>query len=595
MVGNVSAGEQRHVQVALSLRDPRGATALAKAVNTPGSAQYGRYLSNREFVNRFAPTSGAVDRVSSWLRDQGLTVNGISANRHYIDVTATVGQLEATFAVKLAKFRVGTKNGTYTLVAPQSAVSVPRAVRGSVQAIVGLDDSARTITPDHITPVRNGRAGGVAPEAPGDPLSCARYWGESNNPSVPQKYADGNQSNVLCGYFASQIRATYGLSGSNTGAGSTVAITGAYNLSTIVADTNRAASHFGAPTLAAGQYDAVLPGSFDRENECGPDGWHSEQALDVQAIHEVAPAAKIIYYGASSCFDLFDALNAAVAENKTSSISNSWGYPGESIAPVAVRQQLDSIALQAAIQGQSLLVSSGDTGDNSAGVGHAEPGFPEVHPWVTAVGGTSVALDANNQLKFVAGWENAGNTQQGSQWAPQQDADGPFAGGAGGGVSNLYGQPDYQRGAVPDGLAMGRRAVPDVAALADAYTGIAVGFTSQQGYVEYSSGGTSAASPIMAGLVADAQQAQGVDRLGFLNTALYELIGNPAMTDVVQVRAGVWTSGMVSFGGVTVPPDRGSYLVDFDTRPQSLQSGPGWDPVTGVGTPNAAFLTAIGK
>ncbi|HEU5483991.1 MAG TPA: S53 family peptidase, partial [Microlunatus sp.] len=359
---------------------------------------------------------------------------------------------------------------------------------------------------------------------------------------------------------------------------------------------NRAATDLGSPALGAGQYSAVLAPVFDREAECGPEFWHGEQALDVQAIHTIAPAARIVYYGASSCFTLFDTLNTAVADNRASVISNSWSVPGESLEPPATRAQLDGIALQAAIQGQTLLFITGDTGDNRGAAGRVEPSWPASHPWVTAVGGTTVGLDQTNRIRFTAGWENTGNTQQGTAWVPQADADGPFAAGAGGGISTLYAQPEYQRAVVPDALAQGRRTVPDIAALADSYTGMRIGYTtSAAGFVEFASGGTSLAGPLLAGLVADAQQAQGVARMGFLNAALYALSGRPAITDTTPVRAGIWTPAMHTFGGVTVPSQPGSYLIDIDARPQSLQSAAGWDAVTGVGTPTSAFLTAIGR
>lgn len=596
-VGDVDDGQIRRVQVALALKDPRGAQALATAVSTPGDPRHGRFLSAAEFVDRFAPEQRTVDRVTDWLREQGLTVTGISTNRHFVDVEGSVGRLESAFRVTLSTFRHTTERGTVELAAPESPVSVPRSLRGAVQAVLGLDDSARTVAPKQIAWSPDA-AHAVRRAAPGDPLSCARHWGEANNTSVPQRFPAGAQSNALCGYDTTQMRDIYGLTNANTGAGNTVAIVGAYHLDSIVADTNRAGASFGAPPLAPGQYSAVLPAGYDNHDQCAPDVWAAEQALDVQAVHTIAPAAKIIYYGASSCFTLFDALNKAVAENKASVISNSYGYFGESSVPVAIRRQMDSIALQAAIQGQAITVSSGDAGDNSGGsaLGRIEADFPASHPWVTAVGGTSVALGGDNRVRFHTGWQVSGYTHTGDTWTPHTDADGRFAGGAGGGVSALYDQPAYQRGIVPDTVAQGKRTVPDIAALADVYTGIAVGWTTREaGYIEMPSGGTSAASPIIAGLVANTAQAQGVTRLGFLNSALYRLSGRPGITDVTPVQAGVWTPFMIAYGGVSVPDRQGSYLAAFDDKPQSLQSARGWDNTTGVGTPNAAFLTSLGK
>src|SRR4051794_26944277 len=79
-VGHADPAQQRHIQVALALRAPAGAEALAKAVSTPGSKQFGHHLSNAEFVARYAPIQQTVDQVTTWLRSQGLRVTGVAGN-----------------------------------------------------------------------------------------------------------------------------------------------------------------------------------------------------------------------------------------------------------------------------------------------------------------------------------------------------------------------------------------------------------------------------------------------------------------------------------------------------------------------------------
>jgi subtilase family serine protease len=604
-VGDANGAAVRHVQLALGLRDEAGAEALAKAVSTPGSPEFGHHLTASQFAAKYAPTDSTVAQVSSWLRSQGLSVGKVSSNKHFVDVTATNAQLGHAFGTHLARFRASIGGRTRELVAPASAVSVPVQLRGMVTAVVGLDDSTTTVHPQQMVP-RPGGAG-AQPAAAGQ--TCAHYWGEQSNPTVPTKYSGGDQSNTLCGYLTAQARAIYGLGAGNTGAGTSVGIVGAYNLASIVSDTNRAARDFGNTPLVDGQYTTVLPaGGFNDNPSCdSPEAWASEQALDVQAVHTLAPAAKITFYAGADCAQgIYTALNTAVSQNTVSVITNSWATPGENDVAPAVRDQLTSIAVQAAIQGQAILFSSGDAGDNSGikdsnGVAQpAQPGFPASDPWVTAVGGTSVALNANNSVRFQTGWEDGGETQSGGQWTPLPADQGKFAGGSSGGVSKVYGAPDYQAGVVPASVAGGHRAVPDIAMLASAYTGLAVGFTATDAkgnsqYVEFPAGGTSLSSPLLAGMVANTEQTQHLDRFGFLNPAIYALNGGKAITDVTPHPAGVWTPGLFSFGGVPVPSQGGSYLVDFDAKPQTLQSGTGWDAVTGVGTPNAAFLTDLGQ
>jgi subtilase family serine protease len=597
-VGVADGATVRHIAVALPLRDERSAQAQATAISKPGSHQYRHPLTASQFVDRFAPTDSTVQAITNWLHSQGISVGKISVNKQLVDASASTAVLERAFGTQLARFRTQIGGSVRELVAPATPVSVPANLRGDVAAVIGLDDSTAVVHPQQVA-LRG--ADSAQPAAAN--TNCARYWGEQVNDSVPIKYANGDQSNLLCGYLTAQARGIYGLGASNTGAGASIGLVGAYSLATAVDDANRAASHFGNTPLSQGQFTVVPPaGGYNTPASCeSPDAWGGEEDLDVQASHTTAPGAGLTWFAASDCTtsSMLDALNTAVAQDTVSVVSNSWLVPGELSVPQSVRDAFTNIAVEASIQGQAVLFSSGDAGDNS-GVpgnnGQAQPGFPASDPWVTAVGGTAVALDSAGHTRFQTGWEDSGEVLSNGQWTPLPDGAGKFAGGSGGGTSQVYAEPDYQRGVVPDSVASGHRAVPDIAMLASGYTGLAVGNTSQQyGYREGSDGGTSLASPLLAGLVADAEQAQGVSRFGFLNTAIYALSGTAAITDVTPHPAGVWTPGLGSAGGVSVPGTRGDYLVDFDARPQSLQSATGWDDVTGVGTPSAAFLTQLGK
>lgn len=585
-VGDVDGDQVRRVHVALGMRNARGAERLATAVSSPDSPQYGQFLAKGQFAERFGPTQGTVAAVSSWLRSKGLTVSDVSKNQQLITAEGDVDELENAFRVKLSAYRLRDANGTRVTVAPNADIAVPARLAGSVTAVLGLSDSSLMRPHQQQLPVQPSAGGG---------RGCARYWGEQNNSAVPQKYAKGRQSNYLCGYNTRQTRGIYHLGRGNTGRGQTVGIVGAYNLRSIKSDTNRAALQYGSPILTPGQYRGVLPSRFEDESKCGAEAWHVEQAMDVQAVHTMAPAARITYYGARSCndADIFGALNKAVEDNRVSIISNSWGAPDEADLPPAVHRHFGQIAVQAATQGQALLFSSGDAGDSS-GLGKRQLLFPAASPWVTAAGGTTVAVGADDKQRFVTGWESAGNTLSDGRWRPQRDKDGPFAGGAGGGRSAYYDQPKYQRDRVPSSIARGKRAVPDVAALADAYTGMGIGYTSKNGYVTTAGGGTSLASPLLAGVIADAQQVKG-KRFGFLNPALYKIGSGGVIADVTPAKAGVWTDRMVAFGGVTVPMAKGDYLIDADAKPQSLRSARGWDPVTGLGTPTRGFIERLAK
>lgn len=603
-VADADPQQKRQVRIALGLGDPHGAQVFADAVSTPGNRQHGKYLTSAEFTKRFGPSRDTVAQASRWLESAGTRVTGVSANRAIVTVEGTHAQLEKAFDVDLARYRQ--PDGTRVSVAPNTDLAVPTALRGAVNGVLGLGETALArplnhtrltspTTPDPDSSSTSSSSSRSRDALAADGPGCARWWGERNNTDVPQKYPRGRQSNEACGYDTRQIRGMHSLGPGHTGRGQTIGIIGAYNLETIESDTNRAAARYGSPPLTPGQYHASLPPDFENEDQCAPQQWAQEQALDVQAAHTTAPGAKIRYYAARSCSNghMFAALNRAVEANQVDVISNSWGYPDEADVPPVAHKQFGQIVVQAAAQGQSVLVSSGDTGDASGFTGKRQVAFPAASPWVTAVGGTSTALDGVGRTQFSTGWADAGNTLRNGKWVPQRDKDGPFAGGAGGGRASYYTQPAYQKGVVPDSLARGRRMVPDVASLADPYTGFGMGITIDGQFVLASGAGTSLATPLLAGIVADAAQTNGDERIGFLNPALYGLTGDASVRDIKPVKAGASTRHMSQIGGTTVPTGEGNYLVDLGGKPQSLAAAPGWDPITGIGAPSRGFVDRL--
>ena len=211
-------------------------------------------------------------------------------------------------------------------------------------------------------------------------------------------------------------------------------------------------------------------------------------------------------------------------------VSNSYGDVGENVPLSSIRGQ-ENLHIQAAGEGIGLYFSSGDNGDESASLGSAQPDFPASSPWVTSVGGTSLGIDKTGQKSFETGWgdvlDQIVSSPRGNVYAAALpgNLDG---GGAGGGQSTLFDQPAYQKGVVPASLAGGKRVSPDLAALADPYTGFSIGIrpitddtTLAAGeFVNETYGGTSLASPITAALSALVQQSTNT-RLGFANPTLY--------------------------------------------------------------------------
>ncbi len=169
-------------------------------------------------------------------------------------------------------------------------------------------------------------------------------------------------------------------------------------------------------------------------------------------------------------------------------------------------------------------------------------------------------------------------------------------------MSTLFAEPSYQVGVVPNAVftAQGRtgRAVPDIAAFADPNTGYLIGETQTfpdgtVKYSEYRIGGTSLSCPIMAGIMALADQAAGHPH-GFANPLFYSLAGSSSFRDVVNPAATVAVVRTNYVNGVDAS-DGLAYVLRTMNQTLSLQTTPGYDDVTGLGTPTSSFLAALSQ
>ena len=166
----------------------------------------------------------------------------------------------------------------------------------------------------------------------------------------------------------------------------------------------------------------VAPGTY-RHPEAGknqdPQGWYGEETLDIEAVHGMAPAANIVYVGAANAFqDLDAALNHVVDRHLAQIVTNSYGFNSEFVAPGFVKPYEDTF-LQAAATGIGVYFSSGDNSDESLTVGVASADWPASSPLVTAVGGTSIAIGAQNDYLFETGWGTSRSESAPSCTAPR--------------------------------------------------------------------------------------------------------------------------------------------------------------------------------
>ncbi len=603
-LGAVAGSQKLTIQVWLKPQTA-AAESYATAVSTPGNALYQHYLSPSAYTARFSASRAQAAAIESWLRSSGFTGVAADSGRDYVQATGAVSAINAAFHVQLDYYRSSAEDnaGSYELRANDRAVSLPSSLAASVLGVTGLDNAA--VKPMYQWPDASG-APSAKTAASGKPISfpCSQYYGQHYAVRLPKTFGTINVPTVLCGYDAHQLRRVYGYSSANAGKGVTVALVEvglAPNMFLNLQDY-AAYNHIQAPSPS--RYSEL---SLGQGSACG-DPFDIEEQLDVEASYDMAPLANQLVVGGDSCnngfygdqavFDADTAILNGVDNHPLAQIaSNSW-QTGDETLPVNILNIENAYLVRASIEGVSMLFASGD-----------ESGVvtPSSDPYATAVGGTTLGIGNKVARLFETGWSDNISVDINNKWVSEGEY-----GAAGGGQSLLWAQPAYQRGVVPNWLATAPgnrgglvRAVPDISADADPFTGIALGLLSYNskgvltGYFETPIGGTSLSTPLVAGMVADAEQGQS-HPFGFLNPALYRLAGTSAVYDTLQVTSAT----PARYHGVACDvADCGLLsLVQFDDESYSMLgydgqvTRPGYDTMTGIGTPNGQdFIDALRK
>ena len=343
-----------------------------------------------------------------------------------------------------------------------------------------------------------------------------------------------------------------------TGEGQTVIDMVSFGSPTLKQDMDTFDQTFGLPPVDL----QILSPLHEQESDPHHDkeGWAGETTLDVQIIHSIAPKAKIIVLTSPvsetegvTGLPEFRQLEQYIIDNHLGNVvSYSWGASELTLTDEQGQQEIQkwNDLLQRASTQQKIthFSASGDNGatdyadkDGTKLATVPTTSFPSDSPWVVGVGGTT--------LKRI------GTALQETAWS-----------GSGGGFSRFYQTPDYQQSlaTAQQKLFQNHRGVPDVAAEADPFTGLAI----YQDNFWTLGGGTSASAPVWAGIMAIGNQMAG-HPLGFINAALYKLSASDTyLQDFRSITRGNNSSGSV----------------------KGYSAGPGWNPVTGLGTPNAEKL-----
>jgi subtilase family serine protease len=642
-VGGVARSSRVSFSLVLKLRDAAGAQALLRAVSSPGSRSYRHYLTTAQWEARFSPAASQVRSARQWLRSQGFRVGAVSEDRITVSASGTAGQVERAFSTGLANYRV---NG-HTVRLATREMSVPASVARSVAGTMGINQSVATpaaavASRAQSKPTLSKKINFPPAPAvfiPGTP--CGAYYNEKITTVTPP-YGHGYPAKVpynVCGYKPPQYRSAYHIGSANTGKGITVAIIDAYGSATIASDATRyfKTNDPGNPFANAG-FTQDLAAPFNDAAVCDPSSWLVEQAIDVEAVHSTAPGAHILYVGAKNCVGgLFTAEQNVIDNRQADVVTNSWGDDaGDLLDDPATKTAYDDLFLLAGGTGMTIQFSSGDNGDNFNLFGFSSSDFPTESPYATSVGGTSLQVGKNGQQTGQLGWAtgrsfkctaNAVNAictkSQLNTWLPAT-----FDGGSGGFTSYNFAQPWYQAPVVPAALAdrvfngaghvQPARVNPDISMDADPSTGFLIGLhqTFPNGKAKYSEtryGGTSLASPLLAGVIADADQAAvgaGGSAVGFINPAIYSLVPRAGAIDDIlsggkqgQLRPdhaftylGPGAKGtLFSFRELTY---EGTIAYcdgtgNCATRPNTLSTAKGYDSMTGIGSIGPNFISDL--
>jgi subtilase family serine protease len=440
-------------------------------------------------------------------------------------------------------------------------------------ALVGAVLAALAATAGHATAAR----GGVMTPAVG-PDPRAQLIGSLTRAANQPGPLLNCQKAGTC-YGPDQMRNAYGfqslLDNGHDGTGSTIVIIDAFGSDTIQSDLADFDAYFG---LAAANLNIIEPdGTPSSTDPANLFGWKAETTLDVETAHAIAPGATLdlVVAKSNSDADILSATEAVAKGNFGDVVSQSFGEAEQCEASKLLQKQHATFA-QLAGNGTTLFASAGDDGAGLPTCDGATlmkaASTPATDPKVTAVGGTDLVATPPTVVNGV-------ETAPGGQYESETVWNDAAGAATGGGISTLYAKPGFQNKVVSGHM----REIPDIAYSASAHHDVLAVLTLDPGAQGAMFGvpgggtfffgfsGTSCGSPQWAALVAIADQVAG-HRIGDINPTLYAL--------------GQGSSASSVFNDVTV----GNNNVGAPFNITGFSATPGWDAVTGWGSPQANNL-----
>jgi len=475
LVGRTQAARMLTLSFALPSRDPKGAADYATRVGKVGDTLFRQYLTPSEYAARFGARQADYDALVAWARAAGLTPGEAFAARTVLPVSGTAAAFEAALGVKFSDFTKPTGEAFYEA---DSAAKLPAEIASKISGVLGLSSynhfrSMARKLPAGARTNESGTGPGAA-FSPAD-LRAAYSVPAQAFPSKPQQLGIFEQG----GFFQSDI------------------------------NTYLARFKLAPVPLAVRGVDGYGGGVDDT-------GVELEAVLDIDMQIAMNPTAQkiTIYEDGSDSFQVavLDSFSAMANDKVVKSISVSYGQDEALQGATAIAAE-NTVLIQLAAQGQAVFVSSGDDGAYGDEPPTLNVSDPASQPFVTAVGGTTLFTGPKEEYYAEEAWNDLGAGD----------------GATGGGVSSIWSIPSYQIQlgnpvTTANGGSATYRNVPDVAAVGNPLTGVAVYSQVNGGWITI--GGTSVSAPLWAGFfsLANAEsEGLGFGAIGFANPSIYTI------------------------------------------------------------------------
>jgi hypothetical protein len=555
-------------------RSPEQETALENLIDEqqdPASLNYHRWLAPEEFGRQFGPSDQDMAVVTAWLQSHGFSIGQISKGRTIIEFSGTASQVRNAFHTTIHQYVTNDQTHWANASDPQIPAALASVI-GSVASLHNFELKPQIVMSDQQLSVPVPGNAAVAPQL---------------------NFSDGHHA-LSPADFRLIYSASDSLSSGIDGAGTSIAVVGRSNIN--LQDVVDFRKIFYLPD----NLPQVVVNGPDPGNRGGNE--EMEALLDTSWSGAIAPNANIqfVVSQTTNASDGVFLSEIYVIDNNLAGIMTESFGTCEANVTRGFADAISSLAQQAAAQGITYVVSSGDSG--TAECYRATKGTsPSVNvlastPYTTAVGGTQFNEAANSNIAY---WSSTGTFPTALRYIPETVWNESCASPActtsvaagGGGASIFFPKPAWQSevSGIPED---GARDVPDVsltAAVHDGYIVCARGSCQvTDGKVNfYIVGGTSAAAPAFASVMAMVSQKMQL-RLGLVNPMLYKLAAKQDVTSCDSYNAPYWVA--CSFNDITVGNNAIPGQLDYGAPGARYTAGPGYDLATGLGSVSVQAL-----